>query len=398
MKAGYRIYHGIVGIAVRCLKFPKQEMISGRNCLVKAAELVEKHSVKSVFITCSRSVHRNGLMDEMLALLEKKGIKYVIYEDINANPTVGDVDRGYEIYIENNCEAIITIGGGSPMDCAKGIGLRVTNPKLSYEDMRSMLKIRHRPPYTVAVPTTAGTGSESTAAAVISNPEKHDKYAIISPKLMPHAVILDAGLTAGLPKNMTAYTGMDALTHAIEAYIGVIDTKYTDKMALEAIRMIFEWLERACDEPQNLEARDKMLLASNKAGAAFTRVYVGYVHAVSHALSALYNVGHGKTNAIILPLMLEYYGEAVYSKLAQIARYCKIEGTGDKELALTLISEIRDLNETLGIPSYVEELKEEDIPVIVRKVMHEANPGYPVPRILTYEEIAAFVRGLLKKQ
>lgn len=398
-KVCYRTYHVVAGAAVKCIKFPGQNIISGTNALNGCADILEKRNIKSVFITCSKSVHKHGLMDGMLKGLEEKKIAYTIFEDINANPTVANVEAGLAIYKENNCEAIITVGGGSPMDCAKAIGLRISCPNLSYNDMRSMLKIHHRIPFTIAVPTTAGTGSESTVAAVISNPEKHDKYAIVSPFLMPHVVILDGNLTIGLSPEFTAYTGMDALTHAIEAYIGVMDTKLTSKEALEACKLVFEYLQTAYHHPDNLEARNQMLVASNKAGVAFTRVYVGYVHSLSHAMSALYNVGHGKTNATILPVMLDYYGSSIYKKMGEIARYCSIGSAtaSDRELTELLIDRIRKLNEEFSIPSCVEELKEEDIPTVVKKALKEANPGYPVPKIMDKSDCTACCMKLLKK-
>lgn len=400
-KVCYRAYHKVVGIGVRLLPFPDQLVLSGNNTLVQAADILKKQQVRSVFITCSRSVHKHGLMDGLLKTLDEQRIFYTIFEDISANPTTDNVEAGLALYKENACEAIITIGGGSPMDCAKGIGLRITNPDLSYNDMRSMLKIRHRIPFMIAVPTTAGTGSESTVAAVISNPAEHDKYAIVSPMLMPHCVILDAGLTVGLPADFTAYTGMDALTHAIEAYIGVIDTKRTDREALKAIKLTFKYLDRAYDKPDDLEAREKMLVASNKAGIAFTRVYVGYVHSFSHAMSALYNVGHGKTNAIILPHMLDYYGSTIYEKMGEIARYCGIHAASgndsDKELTQALIAKIRSMNERYSIPTYVEEIKDEDIATIVTKALHEGNPGYPVPKIMNFDEGVELVKSLCKQ-
>lgn len=392
-KAGCRIFQAVEGAVVKVTPYPKQEVICGNKTLKNAAGILRKREVKSVFITCSRSVHRNGLMDEMLDELEKAGIRYVIFEDINANPTVGNVDEGYQLYCENDCEAIITVGGGSPMDCAKIIGIKVTNPKLSYADMRSMLKIRHRMPFMIAVPTTAGTGSESTIAAVISDPANRDKYVVLSPMLMPHCVILDPWLTVGLSSSFTAYTGMDALTHAIEAYIGTIDTKASSMQALEAIRLTFENLETAFNEPSNIEARENMLKASNLAGVAFTRVFIGYVHAFSHAMSALYNVGHGKTNAIILPYILEYYGKTIYKKMARIARYIGVDkemeingALDDEALCKLLIIKIKELNIRLDIPTHVEEIRKEDIHILVSKALHEGNPKYPVPKIMNYEE------------
>jgi len=392
----YRSYHFIAGAAIKCVPFPKQEIITDSKNLTICTELLLKQNINSVFIASSRSVHRNGLLDDLLTSLIKENIKYAIYEDIGANPTISNVENGLKIFKANNCKAIIMVGGGSPMDCAKAIGLRVACPNLSYKDMRSMLKITHRIPYTIAIPTTAGTGSESTVAAVISDPQNQDKYAIVSPFLMPHAVILDGSLTLLLSPQYTAYTGMDALTHAIEAYIGIMDTRASNIEALNACKLIFDNLEIAYNDSSNIKARNAMLLASNKAGFAFTRVYVGYVHAISHALSAMYNLGHGLTNAIILPYILEYYGSSIYKKMGEIARFSSIgpSEASDKELTEILIAKIKEMNNIFSIPDHIEEIKEADIEIIVKKALHEANPGYPVPKIMEKKDCTQILRDL----
>jgi len=397
-KAGYRIYHAVLGLGVRCLPFPKQEYISGGDSLKNCGEILAKQKIRSVLIVCSRSVHKHGLLDGMLESLRQNVIAYTIYEDINPNPTIKNVEDGLKLYKENNCEGIITVGGGSPMDCAKIIGLRAVCPKLSYKDMRSMLKINHRIPFMIAAPSTAGTGSESTAAAVISDPDNSDKFVVVSPNIIPHTVILDGTLTLGLSPAFTAYTGMDALTHAIEAYIGVIDIKETNNLALEACRIIFENIQTAYHHPENLEIRNQMLIASNKAGLAFTKVYIGYVHSISHALSAVYDVGHGKTIATVLPYVLEYYGESIYKKMGEIARYCNIGNADDSDEVLTkeVIARIRAINEESNIPPYVEELDAKEASHIADKALKEANPAYPVPKIMDKGDCVDIVRKLIK--
>ncbi|WP_054742015.1 iron-containing alcohol dehydrogenase [Cellulosilyticum ruminicola] len=263
--------------------------------------------------------------------------------------------------------------------------------------MKHITAIRKPMPLFVAVPTTAGTGSESTAGAVITNANNHSKYPVVSLFLIPQYAVLDETLTIGLPKDVTAYTGMDALTHAVEAYIGEFGTAYTDEEALKAIKMIFENLEQAYLHGENLEYRRNMLVASNYAANAFTRAHVGYVHTISHALSAIYNVGHGKTNAIILPYMLEHYGKSAEGKLAQIAIYTGLgkEEEGQEVLAKKVIKRIKDMNEKMDIPSKVEELKEKDIELVVNKALKEGNPAYPVPKIMNREEMDEIVRELL---
>jgi len=397
-KAGYRVYHTLVGLGVRCLSFPEQEYICGTDTLNRCGAILAQQNIKSVLIVCSKTVHKHGLLDSTLESLSRNNISYTIYEDISPNPTIKNVEDGLKLYTENKCKSIITVGGGSPMDCAKIIGLRAVSPKLSYKDMRSMLKINHRIPFMIAAPTTAGTGSESTAAAVISDPDNHDKYAIISPKLIPQVVILDGTLTVDLSPAFTASTGMDALTHAIEAYIGTIDIKEYNDFALESCRLIFENIQTAYHNPDNLEARNQMLIASNKAGLAFTKVYVGYVHSISHALSAIYNVAHGKTNAIVLPYVLEYYGKSIYKKTAHIARYCSIGDAkaSDEVLTKALIEHIKSLNREFNIPSYVEELDAKEASLIVDKALKEANPSYPVPKVMDKTDCLNILNKLLK--
>lgn len=396
-KAYYRSYHMALGVAVRCLRFPKQKIISKTNGLLEISKILIKNNIQKVCVVCSKSVRKTGGLDEMLQSLKCNGISYVIFEDINPNPTIENVEKGANCYQSNHCQALIAVGGGSPMDCAKGIGLKISNPNMSYSTMKKLVVRKRFRPLFVAVPTTAGSGSESTVAAVISNPAKKEKYAIISFKAVPKYVILEEELTLKLPAQVTAYTGMDALTHAIEAYIGTISTSYTKGESLKAIRLIHENLITAYSDGGNRIARKNMLLASNHAANAFTRVYVGYVHAISHALSALYDVGHGKTNAIVLPHVLKYYGKSIEKKLAEIARSIELgcENESDESLAEKMIDWIEEMNQKMNIPDKLVELQEHDIDVIVKKALREANPDYPVPRIMDYEDGVQLVKKLL---
>jgi alcohol dehydrogenase class IV len=294
------------------------------------------------------------------------------------------VEEGYALYIQNQCQAIIAVGGGSPLDCAKIIGVKATNHNLSYEKMKRIYPITSPMPPFFAIPTTAGSGTESTIAAVISEPATHRKYAISSPLLMPSHVVLDPMLTLSLPNHITSTTGMDALTHAIEAYLGTIGTKYTDRQALKALKIIFNNLVSGYIDGSNVKVRAKLLYASNYAANAFTRALVGYVHSISHAISALYDVPHGLANAVILPYVLEYYGTSIYKKLARIAIYTEIGKAGQKEdvLAKLVIQRIKEMNETIGISTKIPQIRKEDIPTIVNKALKEANPLYPVPKIM----------------
>ncbi len=396
-KLYYRTYQALMGLLLKCTPFPKQTVISGAGSIGKIPSILKENKISNILLVCSKSVRKHGLLDKLLLELDDNDILYTIFEDIKPNPTTTNVEEGHKLYIENGCQAIVAIGGGSPLDCAKLIGVKVTSPKLAYETMHHITGIKRPIPLMIAVPTTAGTGSESTVAAVITDEHQHSKYSALSLFLMPKYAILDETLTLGLPKDFSAYTGMDALTHAIEAYVGNFNTSYTSNEALKAIKLIFENIERVYFEPLNIEARKNMLIASNYAANAFTRAYVGYVHSISHALSALYDVGHGKTNAIILPYVLKFYGKSIEPKLAHIAIYT---GLGERSeapslLAQKVITKIEALNKTMGIPNKVNEINTEDIDLIVDKALTEANPSYPVPKIMSTNECMSLVRKLI---
>jgi alcohol dehydrogenase len=257
--------------------------------------------------------------------------------------------------------------------------------------------VRGRLPPLYAVPTTAGSGSEATIAAVVTDSATHEKYAITDFKLVPGFTVLDPALTVGLPAPTTAATGMDALTHAVEAYIGRDGTPFTDAKAEDAVRLILDKLEIAYRDGSDLDARAAMLLASNEAGAAFTRAFVGYVHAVAHSLGGLYGVAHGLANAIVLPYVLDYYGSSAQAKLAELAVAGGLgsQAEPEAELAAKFIGKIRAMNAAMGIPTGVKELKEEDIPLLVWRVLHEGNPAYPVPKIMDADDCTALLRSLI---
>ncbi len=284
------------------------------------------------------------------------------------------------------------------MDCAKGCAARVTNPGKTIPRMRGLLKVGRKPATVFAVPTTAGTGSETTIAAVITDPSTHEKYAINDPKLLPPYAVLDPELTVGLPPHITSTTGMDALTHAVEAYVGRSNTKNTIEKAEKAVALIYANLETAYKDGKNVGARANMLLASYYAGIAFTRAYVGYVHAIAHNLGGLYGLPHGLANAVILPYVLDYFGESAHAPLARLADIAGVSSAGQSvtEKAEAFVASIRGLNRRMAIPEGFEQIREEDIPLIVERAFREAHPLYPVPRIMSRAECEALVRRLMR--
>ncbi|MGN1047424.1 MAG: iron-containing alcohol dehydrogenase, partial [Eubacteriales bacterium] len=286
-----------------------------------------------------------------------------------------------------------------------GVGARAAYPKRSIGQMKGILRVLRPLPTLIAIPTTAGTGSEATLAAVITDSEKHHKYALMSFPLIPHYAVLDPELTYSLPQGLTATTGMDSLTHAVEAYIGRSTTKETRRLALDAVKLVFENIETVYQDGKNHIARENMLHAAYKAGVAFSKSYVGYIHAVAHSLGGQYGTPHGLANAVIMPYVLEEYGETVYKKLHRLgiaAGICTAEQT-DKEAAEIFINAIKELNRKMGIPEKIEGIKEiklektnvegikaEDIPIMARNAEKEANPLYPVPKLMTSKELESF--------
>jgi len=292
----------------------------------------------------------------------------------------------------------VAFGGGSSIDCGKIIAAKVTNRK-SIEKMRGLFKLTHRLPPFFAIPTTSGAGSEATICAVITDVKNHEKFAINDPKLVPLATVFDPELTVGLPPSLTATTGMDALTHAVEAYIGKYDTSFVKEKALNATEIIINNLENTYHHGDDLELRLKMAQASFDAGLAFTRAYVGYVHAIAHAMGGFYGVPHGLANAIILPYILEFSKQSAAKKLAELAFYAGLGQAmnDDETLADLLIEKIKAMNTSMGIPTTIYALKEKDIPELTKRILKEGNPTYPVPRIMNIQECSEILIKLCPK-
>jgi alcohol dehydrogenase class IV len=313
------------------LPWRQPELIKGEDCFDKMIAIIKDSGINSVLLVTDGNLTKLGLHKGILEAGEKAGVKIAVYDKTVPNPTIDNIEASLAMYKENNCGAIITLGGGSSMDCAKVTGARVANPNKTVKHMKGVLKVGKKLPLLFAIPTTAGTGSETTLAAVICDAQTHEKFVLNDPVLIPRYAILNPSLTTGLPKHITSTTGMDALTHAVEAYIGKSTTKQTRAMSEDAVRLIFKYLKTAYDDGKNIEARENMLLASYEAGVAFTRAYVGYVHSLAHALGGMYGTPHGLANAVILPYVLDYFGESVYKPLAKLADCAGITKDGETD-------------------------------------------------------------------
>lgn len=381
-KAYCRIYQKAMKVASNFLNFRAPVLLKGEDSLLKIKDILNENKKQSVLLVSDAFLSSTDYFQELVEDLEKSNIKVSIFNKVIPNPTIGNIEEGLNIYKENKCDAIIAYGGGSPIDCAKGIAARATNPKRPLTKMKGLLKVKHKPAFLIAIPTTAGTGSEATVAAVISNAKTHEKYAINDPKLIPLYAVLDPKLLVSLPGKVTSTTGMDALTHAVEAYIGGSNTKATRKEAKEAVLLIKNNLLKSYQDPTDLEARNNMQIASYKAGLAFTRAYVGYVHAIAHTLGGMYGVPHGLANAVILPHVLRKFGSSCYTRLAELADYISLtdKDKTKKEKAEAFIDFIDELNAQMNIPNKIENvIPEKDLPIMVKRAIKEANPLYPVP-------------------
>ena len=346
-------------------------------------------SIKNILLITDKGIRNLGITKELEEVLSKNNINCIVYDETLPNPTIDNIESARKLYVDYSCEALIAFGGGSPIDCAKAVGARIAYPKKTIGKLKGLLKMRRKIPLLIAIPTTAGTGSEVTLASVVSDPSIQHKYTLMDFNLIPRYAVLDPSVTVTLPKHLTSTTGLDALTHAIEAYIGRSTTIDTRKKAIEAIKLIFENLEEAYNNGSNLTARANMLKAAYLAGIAFSKSYVGYVHAVAHSLGGQYNIPHGLANAVLLPIVLEKYGKSIYKKLHKLSIEVGISSKDEnkEESARKFIKAIYALNERMNIPKKLKGIKEEDIVIMSKHADKEANPLYPVPKLYNRKEL-----------
>lgn len=394
-KIGCRVFQLAFRAALPLLPYREPQVLS--SCSGLGAVFQKEHS-KSVLVVTDRGIVNAGLLAPLEAVLKEHHLPYTVYDKTQPNPTVQNVEDALRCYHRNKCDTLIAIGGGSSMDCAKALGARVAYPKKQLCRLKGVLRVLRRLPPLIAIPTTAGTGSEVTLAAVITDSKSHHKYALMSFPLIPRYAVLDPAFTLTLPPHLTASTGMDALTHAVEAYIGRSTTRQTRRLALEATRLIFENIQTAYADGQNQKAREAMLHAAYKAGIAFSKSYVGYVHAIAHSLGGRYGTPHGLANAVILPYVLEEYGACIDPKLHRLGIAAGVSTDEDTDAvgAEKFLRAIREYNRKMGIPDRIEGILEADIPEMAKHAEKEANPLYPVPKLMTQKELEDFYYQISK--
>ena len=392
-----RLFQLIMKLAANFLPWRKPALLEGENCVLKIPEKLKEKGIGSVLLVTDGPLMSLGLPNALIDALKAQDINVHVYDKTVPNPTIDNIEEALAMYKENACGGIIAFGGGSSMDCAKGVGARVAKPNKSISQMKGLLKVGGKLPPVFAVPTTAGTGSEATVACVVVDSKTHEKYAIMDPVLIPSDAALDPMLTVKLPPSITATTGIDALTHAVEAYIGRGNTNETRDMARKTVKLVFENLEGAYTDGMNTQYRANMQLAAYYGGIAFTRAYVGNVHAIAHTLGGMYSVPHGLANAVILPYVLDDYGATVYKTLAELADIVGLPGDTEEQKAKAFIQAVRDLNAKTGIPTTIDGIEEKDVQILAERAFHEANPTYPVPKIFSREEFISVYHRLMGK-
>ena len=377
-----RTFQAVLKIGNYFMGYHMPKYIEGPGTVQQLPDFIRKVGAQRVLVVTDKKLVDMGLTRPMFEALEQAGIFYVVHSDVKPNPTSDDVEAGFQLYREHKCQFLVAFGGGSPMDCAKAIGARVAHPRRSVTQMQGILRVLKFIPPMVAIPTTAGTGSETTVAAVITDSATHRKASINDPFLIPKFAILDPELTVGLPPFVTASTGMDAMAHAVESYTNhTYNTRLENRLAKEAVKLIYDNIEAAYADGSNLQARQNMQRAAFYAGRAFTRGCVGYVHAVGHTLGGLYGVPHGLAMSVLLPHVMRQFGSEAHQRLAELADVCGIEGANRAEKANNFIQWIEQTNAKMGLPDGFDMIKDEDIDQMIRWARKEANPLYPVPVI-----------------
>lgn len=399
-----RFVQALMRNLAKIIKIPEPKLYLGHKILHHIVEILRYHDLHRILLVTDQNIIQLKIIDPLITLLGQQKIDVFIYQDTQVNPTIVNLEEAKTSYFKHQCDSIIGVGGGSAMDCAKGAAALIATGK-TVEQLRGLLKVRKKPPLIIMVPTTAGTGSEATVAVVVSNPKTKEKYAISDPVLVPSYAILDSSLTMGLPPQLTATTGIDAMTHAIEAFLGNSTTPFSIAASKKALTLIHRHLLHSYQHPNDEPSRRGMLEASYHAGLAFTRSYVGYVHAVAHTLGGFYQWPHGLANAIILPYVLELYGKSIHHKLAIMADWLAlttqdapmiVKAKAFKEWVRQLLAGMQISNTLIGI------IQEVDIPRMVKRAEQEISPFYPVPiyldtQVLTqlYKTLGGFNHGNL---
>ncbi|MFV0497623.1 MAG: iron-containing alcohol dehydrogenase [Candidatus Fimivivens sp.] len=385
MYTGAKLKVALVKPVMSMLRMRVPKTFVGPGTLAEIPEIFKSRDAKKAFILASNTVTKSGMLDQLLKQLDEAQISYRIFNGVKPDPTFDIIDDALAQC--NDPDMVLAIGGGSVLDTAKAVAAAITNGG-DAKKLVGMLKVKKPPVPMIFVPTTAGTGSEATIAAIISDDKTHLKKQILDTKIIPEFAVFDPNLMLGLPAHTRATTVMDALTHALEAYVSTYARPETDKFAETAIKLIYENLPLALREPDNLKALENLLVASFYAGQAFTKVYIGYVHAFSHAIGGKYGVSHGLGNAVLLPHVMAFYKETCADRFAHLAELLNLEvqGSDNSSKAQAFVDSLFLLNQNSDIPSRLADFPASSIEQIIDLAFQEAHGTYPVPRYYTRQE------------
>lgn len=400
MKLYCRCFQNAIKVGMYALPWTMPQVLEGHGQVKRLPKLIKRTHCRKALVVTGKTIMKLGLLDGFLKAMDQEQMPYAVFDQVEPNPTDLVVEKGVYVFLKEGCDCIVAFGGGSPMDCAKAIGARIARPHKSVGQMQGLFRVLRPIPVIFAVPTTAGTGSETTIAAVITEAATHHKASINDLCLMPRFAVLDPELTVGLPGFVTATTGMDALCHAVEAYTNdTYNSRLERDLARKAVRLIYDNLYRVYEDGSDLEGRQNLQKAAFYAGRAFTRGSVGYVHAIGHTLGGLYGTPHGLAVAILLPHVMRAYGPAAHEKLAELCDLCGIhpEAPARAAKAEAFIGWIEEMKEKMGIPVCPPVLREADLNQIADWAYKEGNPLYPTPVIWSKREFRSFLSTMMQK-
>jgi len=391
-KAKMKAFKSIMGVLPST---PGPLTFVGSGSTAKLCAHIAGLNVSKILIVTDKPLVDLGIVAKATDVLKEKGLEVIMFDGVKPDPTIDLIEDGLALQMKNSCDAILAIGGGSSIDAAKTIAAAATNGGKS-KNVIGYYKVKKAPIPLFAIPTTSGTGSEVTFGAVVSDAVTHEKFFIADPKVTPKAIALDPDLITGLPPSITAATGMDALTHAVEAWISAWANPNSDSYAKQSIQMIFKYLPVAYAEGSNLEAREQVSIAAYYAGIAINTCAVGYVHAVAHQFGAWYSTPHGWANAVVLPEVLRFSKDKVEGRLAELADMLSLSLPSDSvgTKADKFIEAVVQLNVSFGIGTTLEAIKDSDVSAIATRAVKEGS-GMPVPKMMDQNECETLIRALM---
>ncbi|MBD2858897.1 iron-containing alcohol dehydrogenase [Spongiibacter sp. KMU-158] len=391
----HKLYLAVMSVLMRFMPPLSFFVFSGEKSAIQLCQHIARQGIQRLLIVSDKPLVELGLVEPLKQNLQDAGVDVTIYDGVLPDPTFAVVEGGLELLKQSKSEAVLAIGGGSSIDTGKTIASAATNgfqPKA----LAGYFKVKIAPLPLFAIPTTSGTGSEVTVGAVIADSDTHEKSYVADPKMLPQAVALDPTLITGLPPHITAATGMDALTHAIESYISCWANPRSESYALSAVKMVFASLQTACSNGADVAARGQMSLAACYAGLAINDTNIGNVHAIAHQFGRVYSTPHGLANAVVLPYVLRFTKQASAARLANLARAVGLAeaSTADSAAADAFIAGVVALNDSIGIPRSLEKLKQADFDNIIDAAVNEGR-WLPVPILMDKQDCEAILRQCL---